>query len=106
MCRGNGVLDIQLYCELTVTVFYQVSTENEEIYKVSKGTVLHTSTGIQSFRLVCGLQTAQAIVSNAMPTTVNPVIFRMLRIGKLVRALRMITITSSLALQPQLQHVK
>ena len=39
----------------------------------------------------------EAIVVNTVASPVNPVIFRLLRVGKLVRALRMVTVTSSLA---------
>lgn len=43
------------------------------------------------------LSMIEAIVVNTVASPVNPVIFRLLRVGKLVRALRMVTVTSSMS---------
>lgn len=40
---------------------------------------------------------AKVTIINTATTPVNPIIFRFLRIGKLVRAVRMVTMTSTLA---------
>lgn len=47
--------------------------------------------------MVIGL--LQVTIVYAITFPVNPVIFRLLRIGKMVRAVRMVAVTSFLALQ-------